>query len=363
MSKRTVTPPQLLVEIRRYHTGPGHGNWPTVAQLVKELQCSQEEVQQGVDWLIDRRMVDMEGDRVMLSEAKASPLIVRQMTAEERERYGPPNRREPSSRPIGLFPSPDNKPETPQEVQNEMPTGTRIEWPSDEMFMVEVDAAKRIHGPEWALILARKYSSSQGTVRKVALEARHRLGMADISGEPMPGQAEPTESSSVLDTPAAAHTLASDEAKQGVGSPEPTPASESPTDAQQGIYEDSWAQEAEREASALTTPGEDLQAAMVTLDRVISEQAVATLATHATLILIDESADRPAQVMLVHEHLTQAPECIGDKWAEPIRVNGYRDYRIWTAVGFLLLDDGPTFVMMPVGVELVRTESRERGAA
>lgn len=401
----TMTPAALLVAARQHFIGPGRGHWPSLDDLRRYCGETPETVKRLVENLIDRRLAVMDGDQVVPWEAKPSTVVVRQMTDEERARYGPPGpmsrmgERQP--RPIGLFPDP-NHPPTPekQEVHDEM---NRIDWPEDSVLIARAEKLMEQHD-NWAAVLAQQIGCHHVTLRGRMADARFRLAQrakeeaaATQQAEATPAVAQSTnlERSNERTGENRLHQsppVVTEAPGQGVGSQAlENPQNEAMSHAEAlplqplAIVDNRTLEQrildgdapAEVQIGRLTEDqlldvfgeeeaddaGADAGAVLATLERAVMDQANRSLATHVTLILIDESADLPAQVRPVHEHLTQAPECVGDRWAEPIRVNGYRDYRIWTAVGVVVLGDGPVFVMMPAGTRLVLQAAEAKGAA
>ncbi|MFZ5815339.1 MAG: hypothetical protein ACOY93_08545 [Bacillota bacterium] len=260
-------------------------------------------------------------------------------------------------------------PQIHQEVQEDMPKGIPINWPTDEEFVRITEEAKAKHGDLWATIVAQQFGASAIYVKQRLDRVRARL-RDQISAQEPPTENQRTVAPAasavgeVLEGEMVSPGAPALVAAPGEGPELGWPAPDQPVQTGRLTEEQLLSVFGEEEQA-------DTAALAATLERAVDDQHRASLVTHRTLILIEQPDPQVMPVVRRElEHVARAPEQPGDDWAEPLRVDGRRTYRMWTCVGMV---DPATCILFPAGALLrvpstlerflEQAASGERGAA
>lgn len=326
-------------------------NWPPDAELVAMADRLKAE---GERWAV-----------IMAAELNCRPQTIPSKVSAARTRLAKvaaqPAAVEPPDDPD---PEPHVKEDSPQEVERMPKT---IEWPPIAEFLALVEEYQNVHKGEWAIRLARQLKCRSSSVRRHFNELRRRPPQAPTM---QPLTVQPAAESTAPDSSDVSPPVATAEPGEGVGGPQDGMAQNEPT-SPAGARIKVEPVKVTFPQTFIPLPTEFLESMLLAeceaypwlLTWTGRTSSASTLATHATLILVDESDEYPAQVRVVHEQLTQAPDQIGDQWGEAVRVDGLRTIRIWICVGRLEVQGAPLCVMMLQDAAVVRAETRERGAA
>lgn len=408
---REWTPVALLAQVMAFYHR--YNGWPTVQELITHTGLPPDQVRSLLDVLLDRRLVQLDGETVYPWEAGPSPVVTYRLSPEEiAARYGPPNR------PVG-------KPHTTEEAEN-MPKGVYIAWPpAAELVAMANEIQER--GGNVLGELAERFACSTFTIKKQLRQARRAILQtaskevggaveATAQGEPGPVNAPTTapadeeagETMSQHVNWPDPHTLVrmADELtaegrsaaaviaarlgvhpgtvrkklqearhvvtllqlkEDGVLAPEETTDTPDPGEAPSSA---DVMVEAEAEANRLveaSDSGQDARSEATGTPTSSKEETPASgpqnapvagdLSTFRRMLLVD-----PERVTAVREldHVTRAPEKVGDHWAQPVWKKGYLRWREWVCVA--VLADG-TCLMVPPAAARAAEESVERRTA
>lgn len=341
MPPREWTPMALLAQLHVYYRR--ENGWPTLRELAVFTELPVEQVQRLVDILVDRRYVRVEGETIYPWEAGPSPVVTYRLSPEEiAARYGPPARpgdraearRQVAGELLGCWPERSTS-TTAKEESERMPTGQRVNWPDPRELVAMADELTA-EGRSAAAVIAARLGVSPATVRKKLQEARHVVTLLQLKEEGVLAPEETTDTPDPGEAPSSADVMVEAEAE-----------------ANRLVEASDSGQDARSEATGTPTSSKEETPASGSQDAPVAGD----LSTFRRMLLVD-----PERVTAVREldHVTRAPEKVGDHWAQPVWKKGYLRWREWVCVA--VLADG-TCLMVPPAAARAAEESVERRTA
>jgi len=322
--EREWTPLMLLAEINRFRH---QGHAPTIEELARAVDLEVQRVQQLLDVLIDRRYVVIDSGRIYPWGAGPSPVVTYKLSPEEiAARYGPPARSRAKTAKHDA------------KEAAEMPKGQPIDWPSnEELVAMADDIAAR--GGDVLAELSERIGCSPLTVKtrlRFARAAMRGQTASEQARDAMPGPESASDPGTSQDRKAEATT------------PEPDPGELM----QMAEHEASRLIEASRSQQEANSENGDTSAYPKTQTGLSEAQGAKNA---RTLVLLSYCSPESLPTVIVEQDtLERAPERPGDEWAELVRVNGRRTYRLWRCVA--VLPDGAA-ILLPIDAAIVQTAS------
>jgi len=323
MGTREWTPLMLLAEINRLRR---LGQCPTVEELARAVDLGIDQVQQLLDVLIDRRYVVIDSGRIYPWGAGPSPVVTYKLSPEEiAARYGPPAKSTARAKTA----------KHDAKEAAEMPKGQPIDWPSnEELVAMADDIAAR--GGDVLAELSERIGCSPLTVK-----TRLRFARAAVRGQTASEQAR----DAMPGPESASDPGTSQDRKAEATTPEPAPGELM----QMAEAEAASLVEASRSPQKPDSEKRDTSAYPETDSG--SREAQEERNTRALVLLGYCAPDSPPPVIVEQDTLERAPERPGDEWAELVRVNGRRTYRLWRCVA--VLPDGAA-ILLPIDAAIVQ---------